>query len=166
MISAMEKTTNQIYFVSINLFYKIPNIFSVKLCKFLNLKNIKTIFSGLNTRDIRLWSLHLFCNINLSQTGLFSSFYHSPDKKGVFLCPDSLTHIYYSVYTGSQYLKFRYGDKIQGASPTPENPFPFRKKTPARKSETSKEIFWCGNAETLRRWAEFVSVGTVSERTS
>jgi len=28
-------------------------------------------------------------------------------------------------------------------TPTPENPFPF-KENPARKSETSKEIFWCG----------------------
>jgi len=30
--------------------------------------------------------------------------------------------------------------------------FHLKKENPARKSETSKEIFWCGNAESARRW--------------
>jgi len=62
-------------------------------------------------------------------------------------------------------FRIRLASSLEEA-PTPENPFPFRKKIPRANRKRAKRFSGVGNAETLRRWAEFVSVGTVSERTS
>ncbi len=67
--------------------------FTVQLGKFLYFQDIETIFTGFDTRNVGLRTLHFLGNINLPESSLVPRFDHPFDENGVFFCADCSSHI-------------------------------------------------------------------------